>query len=92
MVRIEAAPPGWEPPEDQKFALVEVAGSSTAYFSDLVKADESNLFPSNNDAPDIANAIDDACKWAEEHDAPVVYVARLRPDSEETTQPAIAAL
>jgi hypothetical protein len=76
MVKVVTVAWDFEPPLEEKYALVEVAHSGARYFGGAVKDESVGLFRTNNDAPDIANAIDDACEWARKNGASVVYVAR----------------
>lgn len=79
MVRVEMVPRDFEPPLDERYALVDVARSGTAYFQ-TSKDEQIGTFKVNNDPAAIATAIEDAREWAAQHGVDVVYVARPEPD------------
>lgn len=82
VVKVVEAPLGWAIPANEKFALVEVAKSGTAYFMDPVEdiENQAKRFRTNNAAPDIATAIDEARVWAAANAATVIYVIRPGPN------------
>jgi hypothetical protein len=77
VVEVLEVSPSWSAPKDEDWVAVYVLKTGTPPWGGLEGVmDDPPIFTTDNNAPDIASAIDRAKQWARAKGIPVIHVVR----------------